>query len=152
MMVIQIRTGENNFNALGLFSTIFYSLSFNLQPEFFMMKKVYYLSSCSTCIRILKEANLNQNFELQDIKTNKITTQQIEQMQKLAGSYESLFSRRAIKYKSMGLKNQNLAEDDYKKLILEEYTFLKRPVVVIDNQIFIGNSAKTVAALKAITR
>ncbi|KAA3652809.1 MAG: hypothetical protein DWP98_00820 [Bacteroidetes bacterium] len=116
------------------------------------MKKVYYLSSCSTCIRILKEANLNQNFELQDIKTNKITTQQIEQMQKLAGSYESLFSRRAIKYKSMGLKNQNLAEDDYKKLILEEYTFLKRPVVVIDNQIFIGNSAKTVAALKAITR
>lgn len=115
------------------------------------MKKVYYLSTCSTCIRILKEANLYQNFELQDIKTNKITAPQLEQMQKLAGSYENLFSRRAMKYKAMGLNKQNLEENDYKKLILEEYTFLKRPVVIIDNQIFIGNTAKTVAAIQSIT-
>ena len=99
----------------------------------------------------MKDANLNQGFELQDIKTNKITKAQIEEMHDLAGTYESLFSRRAMKFKAMGLNNQELTENDYKRLILEEYTFLKRPVVISDKQIFIGNAAKTINSLKALT-
>lgn len=113
------------------------------------MKKIYHLATCSTCIRIIKELDLDASVELQDIKTEKITTPQLEQMAKLAGSYEALFSRRAMKYKSMGLKEKTLSESDYKKLILDEYTFLKRPVLVLDNQIFIGNSKSTVEAMKA---
>jgi len=110
------------------------------------MKKIYYLSTCSTCNRIIKELGLDNSFEYQDIKTNKITVPQIEEMAKMSGSYESLFSRRAMKYKALGLGNQTLSEDDYKKYILEEYTFLKRPVIIIDNNIFVGNSAKTIEA------
>ena len=112
------------------------------------MKKAYYLSTCSTCKKILSQLDLPESFILQDIKTNKITDDQIEEMKSLSGSFESLFSRRAMKYKSMGLKDKNLSEEDYKQLILEEYTFLKRPVFIIDNQIFIGSAAKTVEALK----
>lgn len=112
------------------------------------MKKAYYLSTCSTCKKILSQLDLPESFILQDIKTNKITDDQIEEMKSLSGSFESLFSRRAMKYKSMGLKDKNLSEEDYKQLILEEYTFLKRPVFIIENQIFIGNTAKTVEALK----
>lgn len=112
------------------------------------MKKAYYLSTCSTCKKILSQLDLPESFILQDIKTNKITDDQIEEMKSLAGSFENLFSRRAMKYKSMGLKDKNLSEEDYKQLILEEYTFLKRPVFIIDNQIFIGSAAKTVEALK----
>jgi arsenate reductase len=108
------------------------------------MKKIYYLSTCSTCNRIIKELNLDDSFEFQDIKTNKITSAQIEKMAKLSGSYESLFSKRALKYKSMGLKDKKLSELDYKKLILEEYTFLKRPVIIVDEKIFVGNSKKTI--------
>lgn len=99
----------------------------------------------------MKEANLNVGFDLQDIKTNKITAQQIEEMQELSDSYESLFSRRAIKYKAMGLNFQELSELDYKRLIIEEYPFLKRPVVIINEKIFIGNSAKTIEAIKSHT-
>ncbi len=113
------------------------------------MRKVYYLSSCSTCLRILKETNLEKNgFELQDIKTNIITAKQLEEMKNRAGSYEALFSRRAIKYKEMGLKNKILAEKEFCELILAAYSFLKRPVVIIDNNIFIGNENKTIEALK----
>ena len=111
------------------------------------MKKIYYLSTCSTCTRIIKELNLDDSFEFQDIKTNKITAEQIEEMEKLSGSYDSLFSKRAMKYKSMGLKEKNLTEDDIKSLIVEEYTFLKRPVVLLNNKIFIGNSKKVVEAI-----
>jgi len=111
------------------------------------MRKIYYLSTCSTCTRIIKELNLDDSFEFQDIKTNKITTEQIEQMQKMSGSYESLFSKRAMKYKSMGLKDKNLSENDIKNLIVEEYTFLKRPVIILNDKIFIGNSKKVVEAV-----
>ncbi|MFV9549675.1 arsenate reductase family protein [Algibacter sp. PT7-4] len=112
------------------------------------MKKVYYLKTCNTCVRILKALNLPSDFILQDIKHEAITVKQIENMEALAGSYEALFSKRAKLYKDMDLKNQNLTERDYKHYILEHYTFLKRPVIIIDNNIFIGNSKKTVEAVK----
>lgn len=90
-----------------------------------------------------------EGFEKQDIKTEKITAEQIEAMHKLAGSYEALFSKVARKYKELGLKERNLSEDEIKEYILDEYTFLKRPVFIIDSEIFIGNSKKTVEAVKA---
>lgn len=112
------------------------------------MKKVYYLSTCDTCKRIMKSLDLS-GFEQQDIKTEAITTAQLEAMQALAGSYEALFSRVARKYKELGLKDKTLSEDDYKQYILDEYTFLKRPVFIIGDEIFIGNSKKNVAAVEA---
>ncbi|MBN8703740.1 MAG: hypothetical protein J0M08_11795 [Bacteroidetes bacterium] len=114
------------------------------------MNKIYYLSSCSTCIRIIKELNIStKNFILQDIKTQKITPQQLEELIGLSGSYESLFSRVALKYRTLGLNEKNLTEKEYCSYILEEYTFLKRPVLLINNKIFIGNSKNTIAAAKA---
>ena len=112
------------------------------------MKKIYYLSTCSTCSRIIKELELGEEFQFQDIKNEKITPEQIDEMKTLAGSYEALFSRVAMKYKSLGLKEMNLQEDDYRQYILDEYTFLKRPVFLIDDEIFIGNSKKNVAAVR----
>tara|TARA_B100000378_G_C17848946_1_gene344391 strand:+ start:280 stop:627 length:348 start_codon:yes stop_codon:yes gene_type:complete len=110
------------------------------------MKKIYHLSTCSTCVRIINELQPSSDVILQDIKTEKITPEQIDKMKELSGSYESLFSRRAMKYKRMGLRDKKLDESDYRQLILDEYTFLKRPVIIADNQIFIGNSNKVVEA------
>lgn len=86
---------------------------------------------------------------MQDIKTEKITPEQLEEMKSLAGSYESLFSRRALKYKEWGLKDKQLTEKDYRQYMLDEYTFLKRPVVIIGKKIFVGSEKKNIAALKA---
>ncbi|WP_242156366.1 arsenate reductase family protein [Aestuariivivens sediminis] len=113
------------------------------------MKKVYYLKTCNTCIRILKALNLPPEFILQDIKHDAITVKQLEEMKSLAGSYEALFSKRAKLYKEMDLKNQKLEERDYKHYILEHYTFLSRPVIIIDHDIFIGNSKRSVEAVKS---
>ncbi len=110
------------------------------------MKKVYHLGKCATCQRILEE--LNWDGESQEIRSEKITEQQLDEMANLAGSYEALFSRRAIKYKTMKLKEKILTEAYYKQLILEEDTFLKRPVFLIERAIFIGNTKKTVEAVQ----
>jgi arsenate reductase len=112
------------------------------------MKKIYYLGTCDTCKRILSELQPPGDFTLQDLKTDPMTPADLEAMRERSGSYEALFSKRARLYKERNLKNQSLGEADYKSLILEHYTFLKRPVIVFDNLIFIGNAGKTVAAAK----
>jgi arsenate reductase len=113
------------------------------------LKKIYYLGACTTSQAIIKETEIDKKrFEMQDIKFEKITPGQLDEMNNMIGSYEALFSRRALKYKELGLKNKKLEEKDYRKYILEEYTFLKRPVVIVKDQIFAGSEKKTVEALK----
>ena len=112
------------------------------------MKKIYHLSTCSTNQRILAEVKPGKAFELQDIKKEPITAEQLEEMKSLAGSYEALFSRVALKFRKMGLHELKLTEKDYRKHLLAEYTFLKRPVIINGDEIFIGNAPKTVAAAK----
>lgn len=111
------------------------------------MKKVFFLKTCDTCKRIMKEFDFT-GFDLHEIKSTAITAEELEEMKNLAGSYEALFSRRAQNYKKLGLKDQQLSEDDIKNYILSDYTFLKRPVVVDGDKIFIGNEKKNLEALE----
>ena len=108
------------------------------------MKKIYHLKTCDTNRRILKEMDTSE-FILQEIKTEPITVKQLDEIYALTNSYEALFSKRAKKYKEIDLKNQALTEADYRQLILDEYTFLKRPVIINENQVFVGNKKKQVA-------
>jgi len=113
------------------------------------MKKIYHLANCTTCQAIIKDTKITaEEFDMQNIKEEKITPTQLDQLKKMAGTYEALFSRRAMKYKELGLKDKKLEEKDYRQFILDEYTFLKRPVVIINDQIFIGSEKKNVEALK----
>jgi arsenate reductase len=104
------------------------------------MDKIYYLASCDTCRKIIKSLPKSANLTYHDIRSTPITLEELEIMRELAGSYEALFSKKAQLYKAMNLKNETLTEDDYKKYILEHYTFLSRPVFIISNQIYIGNT------------
>jgi arsenate reductase len=113
------------------------------------VKKIYYLENCTTSQAIIKETGIDKkSFEMQNIKFEKITPSQLDEMKEMIGSYEALFSRRALKYKELKLKDKKLEEKDFRRYILEEYTFLKRPVVIINDKIFAGSEKKTVAALK----
>ena len=110
------------------------------------MRKVYYLKTCDTCRRILKSLPLD-GFELQEIKAEPIRADQLDALKAEIGSYEDLFNKRAKKYKAMGLKDEKLSEQDIRQYIMEDYTFLKRPVFVIDGKVFAGNSKNTIEAV-----
>ncbi|WP_447635439.1 arsenate reductase family protein [Flavobacterium microcysteis] len=109
-----------------------------------MNNKIYYLSSCDTCRKIIKSLPNTDRLEFHDIRQNPITEAELEEMHKLSGSYEALFSKKAQLYKSLDLKNKNLQEADFKKYLLEHYTFLSRPVFIIDGKIYIGNGQKNI--------
>tara|TARA_B100000508_G_scaffold141097_1_gene146929 strand:- start:11113 stop:11475 length:363 start_codon:yes stop_codon:yes gene_type:complete len=112
------------------------------------MKKIFHLSSCNTNQKILKEINPGDDVELQDIKKENIDEKTLDFIKSKVGSYEKMFSKRAMKYRSMGLNEMDLSEQDYKKYMLEEYTFLKRPFIILEDQVFVGNAKKTVEAAK----
>ena len=105
------------------------------------MKRIYYLSSCDTCRRMMKEFNALDEFELIDIKSANIDSKTLDFLKEKTGSYEALFSKRAIKYKTLGLKDKNLSDQDFRQFILDEYTFLKRPVLIEGDRVVVGKLA-----------
>ena len=117
-----------------------------------MTNKIYYLASCDTCRKIIKSLPNSDRLEFHDIRQNPITVKELEEMYSLSRSYEALFSKKAQLYKSMDLKNKSLTEADFKKYILEHYTFLSRPVFIIDDKIYIGNGQKNIIeVIKALS-
>lgn len=117
-----------------------------------MTNKIYYLASCDTCRKIIKSLPNSDKLEFHDIRQNPITEKELEEMHSLSGSYEALFSKKAQLYKSMDLKNKNLTEADFKNYILEHYTFLSRPVFIIEDKIYIGNGQKNIIdVIKALS-
>lgn len=113
------------------------------------MNTFFYLASCSTCAKIMNAIEVEKyKINLREIKSSSITEDELNTMIELAGSAESLFSRVAMKYRAWGLNEKKLTEKDYKKYILEEYTFLKRPVLVYKNKIYIGNTKANVEAMQ----
>jgi arsenate reductase (glutaredoxin) len=105
-----------------------------------MKDTIYYLASCDTCRKIIKSLPKGTALEFHDIKQNPISVEELEYMHSLSGSYEALFSKKAVLYKTLDLKNKNLSEVDFKKYLLEHYTFLSRPVFIIKEKIYIGNT------------
>lgn len=113
------------------------------------MKKVFYLSTCDTCKRILDKLSLPEDVILQDIKKEHISEEELDYLYSQTKSYELLLNKRAQKYKAEGLKDENLSEEEIRSYILSHYTFLKRPIFILDDKIFIGNDKHTVDALKS---
>ena len=110
------------------------------------MKKIYFLKSCSTNQRILKQLNPGSDVILQNIKEENIGEEALDHLKEKVGSYEALFSKKAMKYRALGLNEIELTEADFKRYMLEEYTFLKRPFIINEEQVFIGNSKSVVNA------
>lgn len=110
------------------------------------MKKVFYLSTCSTCKRILSEVSLPHDIEKRDIKNHPITQEEWTELKTKARSYLALFSKKARNYQSY--KHLELTESLMETLLRSDYTFLKRPVVVYEDFLSIGNEANSIDLLK----
>lgn len=112
------------------------------------MKKVFYLKTCSTNAKIMKDLDLS-GWQQREIKSEPVTLEELEEMHKLAGSYEALFSKKSMQIKARGIDVKTLKENDFKNLILDHYSFLKRPVFITENEIFIGSDKKNLENLTA---
>ncbi len=80
--------------------------------------------------------------EFRDIKKDPLSRKEVEILAKAVGGAETLFSRRALKYRTLGLDRKELSERDLLRYMAEEYTFIRRPVVVAGKKTAVGFNAK----------
>jgi arsenate reductase len=112
------------------------------------VKKFYQFENCKACHKVAEALQLGDDVEYRDIKEQPVTADELEQLRNLAGSYEALLSKKSVKFKMEGHHKEELTEDQYRDFLLEEYTYFKRPILVIDDQIFIGSDEEVVEAAK----
>lgn len=110
------------------------------------MKQVYHLSTCSTCKRILHSLTLPKDISLIDIKHQSITEEVLDALKTQLGSYEAVFSKKAKRYNEV--KATISCDEDFKALILSDYTFLKRPVFIYNDFYSVGNDRSAVEGLQ----
>lgn len=115
------------------------------------MRRIYYLSTCSTCTKILKELN-TENAELINLRLSHVSEEDLDTLYRQYGSYEALFNKRAQKWKLIPEADKPKSDADFRELILSEYTFIKRPAVIVDDQSAIGNDAKSVETMRELLK
>lgn len=100
----------------------------------------YWLPNCSTCQKAkgwLERRGVKIT-AMRDIKENPLSRKEVEDLVKMLGGPAELFSKRAIKYREMKLNEREVPPDEMLDLMTDEYTFLKRPIMVIGDQAAAG--------------
>ena len=82
------------------------------------MNKLYYLSSCSTCKRIINQWSLTKAIDLIDVKKTPLDEKNLKELYKITNSYETLFNKRAQMLKKLNLNINLLDENDFKNYCL----------------------------------
>lgn len=105
----------------------------------------YWLPECSTCRKAKRflERHGAVLTDLRDIKDEPLSRTEVEEISKMLGGAENLFSRRAVKYREMKLAERDLSSAEMLDLMANEYTFLKRPIAVKDGRAVAGFFEKT---------
>jgi len=112
------------------------------------MNTYIYLSTCNTCMRILKELDLPEETQLQDVKQQPISASQLQELYDITQSYEALINKRSKVYAALKKEGTVFDEALFKKLLLTAYSCLKRPILFWNGQYFIGNAKNTVAMMQ----
>ncbi|MGI8788491.1 MAG: arsenate reductase family protein [Pyrinomonadaceae bacterium] len=106
------------------------------------MNKIYFygLPNCTTCQKALRRLDYHRvsNVEKRNIKEEPLSREEVERLVKKLGGAENLFSRRSVKYRELGLKDKTLSDAEMLDLMASEYTFLKRPILVVNNKAIAG--------------
>ena len=106
------------------------------------MNEIYFygLPDCSTCRKALRRLEYHSvlDAKLRNIKDEPLSRLEIEKLANMLGGAENLFSRRAVKYRELGLRDKTLSENEMLDLMADEYTFLKRPILVAGDTAIAG--------------
>ena len=108
-------------------------------------------AECTTCqkaVKYLEEKGVPVR-SFRNLKEEPLSVDEARGLAEKVGGVETLFSRRAMKYRQMGLHERELSDDEMLRLMAEEYTFVTRPVIVRGGRATAGFSAKRVDELIA---
>ena len=110
--------------------------------------ELYWLPHCSTCQKakvFLEEQGVSFTL-VHDIKAIALSEAQVKRLVEAVGGVDALFSKRAMKFRQWGLHEKELSQDELLAYMVQEYTFIKRPVTILSNgDAFAGFAPKQMA-------
>lgn len=77
--------------------------------------------------------------------------EEIREMAALS-SIDQIFARRSPSLKQMGLAGQDLSEDEIVGLMLKEPKLVRRPLIRVGNQVFVGGGGSVLDSVVAAAR
>lgn len=105
--------------------------------------KLYLLSHCSTCQRTAVELEARRaRFERRDIRKQPLSRTEVANLARMAGGADKLFSRRALAYRRRNLHERTLAPDEMIDLMVEDDTFIRRPIIAQGERVLPGCTAR----------
>lgn len=110
---------------------------------------VYWLPHCTTCQKAVEHLHARHVpiRSFRDLKAQPLQRAEVEDLARKVGGVEKLFSKRAMKYRKMGLHEREVSEDEMAQLMADEYTFITRPVIVHGDRATAGFTPKRLDAL-----
>lgn len=100
----------------------------------------YWSPNCTTCQKAKRRLDRHRVSvtKFRDIKEEPLEREEVEKLVKMLGGASELFSRRAVKYREMKLNERELSDAEMIDLMTTDYTFLKRPILVINGKATAG--------------
>lgn len=106
------------------------------------MKEIYFywLPNCTTCQKAKRRLDYHRLSitKLRDLREEPLSLEEVKNLAEKLGGVENLFSRRSVRFRELGLRDKELSENDMLDLMTTEYTFLKRPILVMNNKAIAG--------------
>ena len=90
----------------------------------------------------MKEELGYKDIKFRDLKEQPLQKSELKDLAKKAGGVDKIFSRRATKYRTLGLADKNLTDDQKLDWMAKEYTFISRPVIESDSKVVAGFSKR----------
>ena len=100
----------------------------------------YWLPNCTTCQKARRRLDYHRISvtKFRDLKEEPLSLEEIQKLAQMLGGVEHLFSRRSVKFRELGLRDKELSEAEMLELMASEYTFLKRPILVVGDTAIAG--------------
>ncbi|MFO7845862.1 MAG: Spx/MgsR family RNA polymerase-binding regulatory protein [Balneolaceae bacterium] len=102
------------------------------------MLKVYGIKNCNKVRDTFKWLEENEiEYEFIDLKKEPLSEQKLDEFVHKVG-LDVILNKRGMKWRTLGLKDKNLDDDELFDQLLEHQTMIKRPVMEKDEAVLVG--------------
>lgn len=102
------------------------------------MIQVYGIKNCNKVRDTFSWLKKNDiEYEFVDLKKEPLNREELQSLVQQIG-LDVLVNKRGMKWRQLGLKDENLSDDELFEVLLENQSMIKRPVLVQDQAIMVG--------------
>lgn len=102
------------------------------------MLRIVGIKNCNTMKKTFDWLNeKGVDYDFRDVKKDPLDRDELESLAGRLG-LDTLINKRGMKWRTLGLKDQDLSDAELMKVLEEHQTMIKRPVLVVDDAVMVG--------------